>query len=72
MSRNAKANLARARIKALNDKLLRVIDETFDKCQGMHLNSVEESDAYWEMSEQLMAIRGEMRAEPVQRKPMQD
>lgn len=45
-----------------------LIVECFDRCQGMARHSTEESDAYWELAENLMVAFAEATAQPLLRK----
>lgn len=45
----------------------------FDDCQGMVLNSIEESDRYWEFADQAMRILGAAIGEaPLRKVPTND
>jgi len=64
-------NISRSQRTKLKAEIMKTIDATFVKCQGMRQHDTAESDAYWEMSEALMEFWSQVRGEPLRRRGVQ-
>ena len=61
-------HLSRSERTKLKTCILQTIDATFQKCQGMEGLGTDESDAYWEMAEELMRLWAQMKGVQIRRK----